>query len=75
MARKNGTRFTRRAKLPIPRNHHFMYSTHEFGEDATVVRYLGDQDGDYLYCFHPEGYAMWIHLHQLSNVPRAALVA
>ena len=70
MARKNGAQSHRRAKLPIPKNFHFLYSTDEFGLDATVVRYLGEQDGDFLYCFHPEGYAMWIHLHQLSNVPK-----
>lgn len=72
MARKNrnAVKGARPQKLHIPRNHHFMYSTDEFGADATVVRFLGEQDGDYLWCYHPEGFAMWIHVHQLSNRPR-----
>lgn len=75
MARKNGNKAHRRPNLNIPKNWHFMYSTHEFGDDATVVRYLGEQDDDFLLCFHPEGYATWIHLHQLYNMPKASLVA
>lgn len=73
MARKSGSKMKTQRKLNIPKNFHFLYSTHEFGDDATVVRYLGEQDGDYLYCFHPEGFAMWIHLHQLSNMPSRQL--
>lgn len=75
MARKNGNKAHRQRKLNIPRNFHFMYSTHEFGDDATVVRYLGEQDDDRLLCFHPEGYSLWIHLHHLWNVPRSLPVA
>lgn len=72
MARKNrnAVRRNRVRKLAIPRNHHFMYSVNEDGSEASVVRYLGEQDGDMLLCFHPEGYAMWIHLHHLSNTPK-----
>lgn len=75
MARKSGSKAHNRRKLNIPKNFHFMYSTHEFGEDATVVRYLGEQDGDSLLCFLPDGYSMWIHVHQLYNMPKRELVA
>jgi len=64
----------RQRKLPISKGQHFLYSTHEFGEDATVVRYLGEQDGDTLLCFVPDGFSMWIHVHQLSNIPHRQLV-
>ena len=69
MARKNrnAVRSNRVRKLSIPRNHHFIYSVHDDGSEASIVRYMGEQEGDYLFCFHPEGYALWIHLSQLSN--------
>lgn len=67
MARKNRNAVKRARKYDIPRNRHFVYSTDELGADATIVRYLGEQDGDHLFCFHPEGFAMWIHVHNLSN--------
>lgn len=74
MGRKNvnATKGKKQRKLPIAKGHHFMYSTDEFGKDATVVRYLGEQDGDLLYCYHPEGFAMWIHLHHLWNPVKKA---
>lgn len=62
-------------KYQIRRNRHFVYSTDEFGKDASVVRYLGKQEGDYLYCWHPEGFALWIHVHQLSNPVKHAKAA
>ena len=72
MARKNNnTRTTnRRSRLRIPKHTHFVYSTDEFGNDATLVRYLGDQSGDLLYCWHPAGYALWCrisHLHRVNH--------
>lgn len=75
MARKNRNARKRTPKLNIPKNHHFMYSTDEFGADASVVRYLGEQDGDQLLCFHPEGFELWIHVSHLSNVPKSQLQA
>lgn len=72
MARKNGNRHFR-AKLPINKGHHFIYQIDETSNDATVVRYLGEQDGHYLYCWHPEGYALWIHIAQLHNRPRVKM--
>lgn len=69
MARKNRNR---RPNLHIAKGRHFMYSPHEFGEDACVVRYLGEQDGDQLLVFHPEGYAIWVHMHNLWNPKKAA---
>lgn len=62
-------------KFRIKKNRHFAYSTEEFGDNASIVRYLGIQDGDYLYCFHPEGFPLWIHVHQLSNPARSVRAA
>lgn len=70
MARKNGHRHFRAQKLDIPRNHHFIYSVNDDGSDASVVRYLGEQNGDYLTCYMPSGYVMPIHVSQLSNPPK-----
>lgn len=72
MARKNkNARLTsRRARLRIPKYTHFIYSADEHGNDATLVRYLGDQSGDLLYCWHPEGYALWcpvMYLHRVNH--------
>ena len=73
MARKNSNARGNVKRFPVPKNFHFLYSTDdEFGTDATVVRYMGEQDGEFLLCFHPEGYALWIHCHQLSNIPKVA---
>ena len=74
MGRKNinAVKTRRQRKLAIPNGHHFLYSTHEFGEDATVVRYMGEQDGDSLLCFIPDGFSMWIHIHHLTNVPKTS---
>jgi hypothetical protein len=69
MARKNGMSAHRTRKLGIAKGHHFLYSVNEDGSDATVVRYLGEQDNDRLYCYLPDGFAMWIHIHYLANVP------
>lgn len=71
MARKDGNRHHKATKLPIHKGHHFIYQISDLNNDATVVRYLGDQDGHYLYCWHPEGFALWIHVAQLSNKPKA----
>lgn len=71
MARKNGNRHHKRPKLDIPRNHHFIFAVDEGGTDACVVRFLGEQDGDFLWCYHPAGYARWIHVSYLSNPPKA----
>lgn len=72
MGRKNINACHKQRKLRIPRNHHFIYSVNEDGSNASVVRFLGEQESDYLWCFHPDGFAMWIHLSHLSNVPRRA---
>lgn len=74
MGRKNenATKGKRQRKLAIAKGHHFMYSTDEFGADATVVRYLGEQDGNLLLCHHPEGFQLWIHLHHLWNPTKKA---
>jgi len=73
MARKNRNARTQQRRYPIAKNRHFLYSTDdEFGTDATVVRFMGEQDGDMLLCFHPEGFPLWIHVHQLSNPIRSA---
>ena len=70
MGRKNVNALKRRGprrprKINLPRNTHLMYSTDEFGEDPTVVRYLGEFEDDCLLVFHPEGYQMWVHLHHV----------
>lgn len=67
MGRKNSNaaKGARPRKYNIPKNTHFMYSPHEDGSDATVVRYLGEQNGDTLLVWHPEGYSMFVHLHHL----------
>lgn len=75
MARKNRNARPNYRKLNIPRGRHFIYSTTDDGSDATVVRYMGEQDGDYLTCFHPAGYVIPIHVSQLSNPPRRQLRA
>lgn len=65
---RNAVRSIRRQrKLDIPRNHHFVYSVNDDGSEASIVRYLGDQEGDHLYCYHPSGFPLWIHVSQLSN--------
>lgn len=74
MGRKNANARAK-SKYQIPKNRHFAYSTDEFGRDASIVRYLGAQDGDFLYCWHPEGYPLWIHVHQLTNPVRSSRVA
>jgi len=70
MGRKNtnAVKERKRRHVRIAKGTHFLYSTHEFGEDATVVRYMGEQNGDTLLCFLPEGYSMFIHMHHL-NLP------
>jgi len=67
MGRKNenAVKGSRKRKYNIPKNTHFMYSPHEDGSEATVVRYLGEQNGDTLLVWHPEGYSMFVHLHHL----------
>lgn len=75
MARKNSNaRKSGRGKnrIHLARNTHLLYSTHEFGEDASVVRYLGEFEDDCLLVWHPEGYQAWIHLHHLSLPKKAA---
>lgn len=72
MARKNRNATKRRQTINIPKGRHFMYSPHEDGSDATVVRYIGEQDGDFLLCWHPDGFAMWIHMHQMWNPTKRA---
>lgn len=73
MARKNrnAVKGGKIRKVAIPKNHHFLYYPDDYA-DPTVVRYLGEQDGEWLYVFHPEGFPMWAHMHQLSNPARAA---
>lgn len=70
MGRKNAnaTKTRRQRRFKIAKGTHFLYSTDEFGEDATVVRYMGEQGDDSLLVFHPEGYAFWAHVHHL-NLP------
>lgn len=72
MGRKNvnALKARRQRKLSIAKGTHFLYSTDEFGADATVVRYLGEQHEDTLLCFLPEGYSMFIHLHHLNLAPK-----
>ena len=70
MGRKNSMSAHRAKKLGIAKGHHFIYSVNEDGSEASVVRYLGEQDGDRLLCYMPDGYFMWIHLHYLSNAPK-----
>lgn len=67
MARKNANARgrSRRNRVNLAPNTHLMYSTDEFGEDATVVRYMGESSGDYLTVFHPEGYVIEAHMHHL----------
>lgn len=66
MARKNRNAKTQR-KFNIKPNMHFLYSPEpELSDDFTVVRYLGEQDQDMLYVFHPEGYAFWAHVGSLQ---------
>ena len=75
MARKNrnAQKDGRSRKYAVARNTHFLYSTDEFGEDATVVRYMGEQQGDLLLCHHPEGMVLWCHVSHLSrSISRAA---
>jgi hypothetical protein len=68
MARKNANA-KRQAKYNIPDRKHFLYSSDEFGADPVVVRYMGEQDGDHLKCWHPNGFEFWAHLHYLWNPP------
>lgn len=75
MARKNRNARPLKPAFRIPRNRHFAYSTDEFGADASIVRYLGEQDGNFLLCWHPEGYQLWIHVHQLTNPAKSARAA
>lgn len=72
MARKNrnAQRGSQRRKFPVSKGTPFVFSTDEFGEDATIVRYLGEQDGDMLLCRHPEGFDLWCHLSYLSRSVR-----
>lgn len=74
MGRKNSNAKPQQ-KYRIKKNRHFAYSTDEFGRDASIVRYLGNQDGDYLYCWHPEGFPLWIHVHHLSNPAKTTKAA
>lgn len=67
MGRKNRNAQKNYRKLNIPRGRHFIYSTTEDRADDTVVRYLGEQVGDYLTCYHPGGFVLPIHVSQLSN--------
>lgn len=67
MARKNRNARKNYRKLNIPRGRHFIYSTTDDSSDDIVVRYLGEQHGDYLTCYHPGGFVLPIHVSQLSN--------
>ena len=70
MGRKNANavRGNRRSrKLRVAIGTMFTYSTDDAGSDATLVRYLGEQDGDTLLCWHPEGFNLWCHLSHLSR--------
>lgn len=70
MARKNGNAPHKRPKLDIPFGQHFLYSVRDDGGEASIVRFMGDQDNDFLWCRHADGYRLWIHVSQLSNVPK-----
>lgn len=66
MGRKNRNANKRR-KYAIKRNMHFLFAPEpELTDEFTVVRYLGEQDGDLLYVYHPEGYAFWAHVGSLT---------
>ena len=75
MGRKNRNAQKNYRKLNIPRGRHFIYSTTENGSDDIVVRYLGEQNGDYLTCYHPAGFVLPIHVSQLSNPSKRRPIA
>lgn len=68
MGRKN----PKTQKINLPKNFHLMYSTDEFDRDAIVVRYMGEQDGDYLLCWNPEGFQFWAHISHVWTPKRRA---
>ena len=39
-----------------------MWSTDELYREPIVVRYMGEQDGDSIKVWHPEGFEMWTHV-------------
>lgn len=69
MARKNSNATKGGRSLRIQRNRHFYYTPGYVDADATVVRFLGKQDADYVYCYHPDGFPMWIHVSELYSTP------
>lgn len=75
MGRKNRNAQKNYRKLNIPRGRHFIYSTTENSGDDIVVRYLGEQNGDYLTCYHPAGFVLPIHVSQLSNPSKLRPIA
>lgn len=52
----------RAPRLLIRPNSHLMYSTDELYQDATVVRYMGEQDDDCIKVWHPDGFELWVHI-------------
>ena len=62
MARKNSN--ARPNPITIKEGTHLMYSADELYQEPSVVRYMGEQNGDEILVFHPEGYALWVHVTQ-----------
>ena len=61
MGRKNRNARHRNQWRLAP-NTHLMWSTDELYREPIVVRYMGEQDGDSIKVWHPEGFEMWTHV-------------
>lgn len=73
MARKN--RNARPQKVTLAANTALVYNPEPMFQEDTVVRYMGEQDGESLKCWHPEGYEFWTHIANLSRFFRAVAAA
>lgn len=65
MGRKNIK--ARPQKVTLAQGTTLMYNPDPLFDEDVVVRYMGEQDGESLKCFHPEGYEFWTHIANLSR--------
>lgn len=64
-------------RFNIPARKHFLYTPEDdlTLANATIVRYMGEQQGPNLKCWHPDGFEFWANMHNLANVYNVAEAA
>lgn len=73
MGRKNKN--ARPPRVRLRPNTHLMYSTDELYIEPIIVRYMGEQEGEHIKCFNPEGFEFWAHISHVWIPQRSSQAA